>query len=396
MKKYFIAVAFFAVTPSIAFASWWNPLSWNWTNLFSSPTPLVVQVPVATTTPVQTPIENSTTTATTSIPVTTIISTTTTPVVTKNPVKKVSVSAQNTPPVVVTAPVIPQQTLQGTQSSFCQNEGWICAKAASYGNPNTSSTIPVVTNITGPAVVDVGQQGTWMVSAQDPQNKILSYSVNWGDASTTCAANYTCLANSAPVAYFSQVPNFTHVYATSGVYMPTFTVEDSARITTQATITVEVSSTQASTTVSAAPAYSLASTPTITKQYVGGSSTAAFYTAMFNLVVKTGNAAVALDLPNSQHQAIIAQVYNYIFMSKNNNTIPYTESYSAPSNSTLSADGNSFTIPANQTVTIPVTINFTDNYGAIPCQVAIQQINSSAGSDNSMAQNQSRWQTNSL
>jgi hypothetical protein len=109
MKKYFIALVLFAVTPSIAFASWWNPLSWNWTDFFNSPAPVVVEIPVATSTPVQTPIENSTTTATTSIPVVIATSTpTTTPVITKKIAVKVAVVVKPaTTPIVVSTPVPP-------------------------------------------------------------------------------------------------------------------------------------------------------------------------------------------------------------------------------------------------------------------------------------------------
>jgi hypothetical protein len=42
MKKYFIVLAFIALTPSIAFAAWWNPLSWfnNWSFSGSQATPI--------------------------------------------------------------------------------------------------------------------------------------------------------------------------------------------------------------------------------------------------------------------------------------------------------------------------------------------------------------------
>jgi len=117
MKKYFVAVVLFAVTPSIAFASWWNPLSWNWRDLFSTPLSTVVQIPVATTSPIQTTAE-STTTATTTISVIATSTEIITPVVIKKIVTKVSVPVQPTvAPTVVATPVVtaqPQPTVATT------------------------------------------------------------------------------------------------------------------------------------------------------------------------------------------------------------------------------------------------------------------------------------------
>jgi len=115
MKKYFIALVLFAVTPSIAFASWWNPLSWNWTDFFNTSTPTIVQSTTTLTIQARTIIQNSSTTTNVSV----VSTPTTTPIVPKKIIKKVSVPVQSnvTPDVVTTAVVsapVPQTVVQPT------------------------------------------------------------------------------------------------------------------------------------------------------------------------------------------------------------------------------------------------------------------------------------------
>jgi hypothetical protein len=51
MKKYLLVLFLVAsIVPSIAFASWYNPFSWNWGALFSSPVQTKIQNPNSTTT----------------------------------------------------------------------------------------------------------------------------------------------------------------------------------------------------------------------------------------------------------------------------------------------------------------------------------------------------------
>lgn len=63
MKKYLLVIATLSIVPSVAFASWWNPLTWN---IFSSHQPnSSIQIISTTTLPDQTLTDNSTTTAVT-------------------------------------------------------------------------------------------------------------------------------------------------------------------------------------------------------------------------------------------------------------------------------------------------------------------------------------------
>ena len=140
MKKYILIVAALSIVPSIAFASWWNPLTWN---IFSSHQPNPPVQVISTTTPLnQTFTDNSTTTATTTISVATttevIVATTSTPKI-NVPVKKVIPSINTPSPTTPTCPAgytctvpVQTQTSQQTQTitdqQSCEN---------SYG-PNSS------------------------------------------------------------------------------------------------------------------------------------------------------------------------------------------------------------------------------------------------------------------
>ncbi len=79
---------------------------------------------------------------------------------------------------------------------------------------------PVISGVSGPTTLKVGEQGTWLVTASDPNNGTLSYSVVWGDEGSMNA-----LRQSEAV---SQTATFTHTYRSAGIYTPTFTVTSNA------------------------------------------------------------------------------------------------------------------------------------------------------------------------
>ncbi len=78
---------------------------------------------------------------------------------------------------------------------------------------------PSISGVSGPTVLNVNQSGSWSVTASDPENGSLSYSVIWGDESGAVAGS------SAGV---QQTASFTHAYARAGSFTPTFTVTDNA------------------------------------------------------------------------------------------------------------------------------------------------------------------------
>lgn len=92
---------------------------------------------------------------------------------------------------------------------------------------------PVISGITAPTVLDVGEMGTWMIQASDPQNGSLTYSVDWGEASMK-AMSMSAMDN------FVQTTTFTHSYANAGTYTIKFTVKNNFDKTTVSTVTVHV------------------------------------------------------------------------------------------------------------------------------------------------------------
>jgi len=116
MKKYILIVVALSIVPSVAFASWWNPFTWN---IFSSHQPNPQVQVISTTKPLDhTLTDNSTSTATTTISIATtteviVVATSTPPV--NVPVKKVVKKV--TSPVRITTPPVQVQTSVVSNSS---------------------------------------------------------------------------------------------------------------------------------------------------------------------------------------------------------------------------------------------------------------------------------------
>ena len=92
---------------------------------------------------------------------------------------------------------------------------------------------PTISSVSGPPTLVVGQEGTWTVSAKDPENDILKYSVIWGDEVLLSKPIPAPAARSV-----EQTATFTHVYATEGDYSPIFIVTDEGGLSVKTSITV--------------------------------------------------------------------------------------------------------------------------------------------------------------
>ncbi|MDB5239249.1 MAG: baaA1 [Candidatus Parcubacteria bacterium] len=101
-------------------------------------------------------------------------------------------------------------------------------------NPGGQS--PVISGVTAPTSLSIGQTSTWTVRAYDPLNGSLTYSVDWGDQPQNNP--YYLSAASSP--QFAQTSSFTHSYANPGTYQITFTVRNASGMTAQAKTTVNV------------------------------------------------------------------------------------------------------------------------------------------------------------
>ena len=91
---------------------------------------------------------------------------------------------------------------------------------------------PVITGTGGPTSLNVNQQGTWTISANDPDGTYLSYSINWGENNGATP--------SSPSTATTSTATFQHTYSSAGTYTIAFTVTDSAGASTQSTITVNI------------------------------------------------------------------------------------------------------------------------------------------------------------
>lgn len=102
------------------------------------------------------------------------------------------------------------------------------------GQSNSNS--PVISGVSAPATLAVNQTGTWTVSASDPNNGTLSYSVDWGER-----VSYGSQAQSASTNQsFQQSTSFTHSYSQAGTYTQTFNVRNNSGGQAQTTTTVQV------------------------------------------------------------------------------------------------------------------------------------------------------------
>lgn len=120
-------------------------------------------------------------------------------------------------------------------SRFLSTFGGKYALAANTNN--SASLTPRISGITSPTVLKVGEVGTWSVSASDPKDGSLTYSVDWGDT-----AGISPLARMAEQP-FVQTSTFTHAYATVGTYTIKFTVSNSTGQTTSSSVTVRIGGT---------------------------------------------------------------------------------------------------------------------------------------------------------
>ena len=84
---------------------------------------------------------------------------------------------------------------------------------------------PVISGISGPTTLKVGETGTWTIKASDPNNGTLSYSVIWGDEWFGVAGEAATMPPYVPKV--NQTSTFTHTYSRAGVYNPTFYVSNS-------------------------------------------------------------------------------------------------------------------------------------------------------------------------
>lgn len=83
----------------------------------------------------------------------------------------------------------------------------------SFTTPATKTNYnPIITSVVGADTIVVGGTENIVINANDPQNKVLNYSINWGDNSAVIGG------------VFTQGLSLNHVYATAGTYKAKVTI----------------------------------------------------------------------------------------------------------------------------------------------------------------------------
>ena len=98
---------------------------------------------------------------------------------------------------------------------------------------------PVISGISGPQSLKVGEQGTWTVTASDPNNGTLSYSVTWGDEYQYQKPSVQGMYATTPTTS-QQSAIFTHTYSQVGTYTPVFTVTNNNGQSAKTSLSVNV------------------------------------------------------------------------------------------------------------------------------------------------------------
>ncbi len=98
---------------------------------------------------------------------------------------------------------------------------------------------PVISEVSGPTILNAGETGTWTIKASDPENGTLTYSVVWGDERVNAQELFPAPSNDA----IKQTTTFTHSYAKKGAYRVQFTVTDDQGLSAKITISVHAEDT---------------------------------------------------------------------------------------------------------------------------------------------------------
>lgn len=102
----------------------------------------------------------------------------------------------------------------------------------------TANKSPVIHGGTFPTTLKVGQTGTWIIKASDPQNSSLGYLIEWGDT-YVCPAGFVCTPTT-PSTSNKQQSTFTHSYSSAGTYEIVITVTNALGLSAQTRTTVTV------------------------------------------------------------------------------------------------------------------------------------------------------------
>lgn len=104
-------------------------------------------------------------------------------------------------------------------------QGWI-----RQGSLELINLAPVISSLTGPTRIEIGQSGTWIMTANDPEGGIMDFGIQWGDGTSERVLAVMSSSTSA----------FNHTYNTPGTYTIVVTATDEAGSVGNRTLVVTV------------------------------------------------------------------------------------------------------------------------------------------------------------
>jgi hypothetical protein len=134
----------------------------------------------------------------------------------------------------------------------CESYGDLCAQIRiarpRYGKAaftlfvagGSTRGVPVISQVSGPQKLAVGEEGLWTIIARDPSGGRLTYSVEWGEETMILDSAGAANARALPPAQFFQTGAFSHAYAKQGIYKPMFVVANEFGQRASASLTVTV------------------------------------------------------------------------------------------------------------------------------------------------------------
>ena len=139
------------------------------------------------------------------------------------------------PIVCITTPCNPIQQTYGNRCEM--NAGGATFVHEGQCRSDSANKPPVISGFSGPTSLTLNETGTWTITASDPENGPLSYSITWGDEWYADNAGAR-MSSAAPS--IVQSTTFTHSYSNGGTYKIRITVRDSAGKEAETTTTVTV------------------------------------------------------------------------------------------------------------------------------------------------------------
>lgn len=150
------------------------------------------------------------------------------------------------PIVCITTPCDPVQQTYGNKCMAEADGARVIHEGACGSGANRP---PVVSSFAGPTSLTLNETGTWRMTASDPENGPLSYSVTWGDEWDSTGQSRATSASASIV----QETTFTHSYSRAGNYRVVVVVTDDSGKQTKASATVQVANAPVACTMEYAP-----------------------------------------------------------------------------------------------------------------------------------------------